>query len=237
MASWKNFASRAARSCSTTTTRSNTSPTATSARSLCRATRKRMYWVGPKYVFPETFLPVGNPAVREALHGHHADLLDAAFWQSHKQRIEVGQMLDVFPYDEAQRFHPPWPRPVFLTFTEGAFLHERIDRHRRARRPHPDGRLPGRLLFPRRARPGRRGHPAAVERAGITADSVGEVRRTADGRPVPRARRPTRAACPTARRGHAQQDVRLGHEGRRCSRTTCCSRARTRSWWPAAWRA
>ena len=27
-----------------------------------------------------------------------------AFWQSHKERIQAGQMLDVFPYDETQRF-------------------------------------------------------------------------------------------------------------------------------------
>ena len=35
---------------------------------------------------------------------HHADLLDAAFWQRHKQRIQAGQMLDVFPYEASQRF-------------------------------------------------------------------------------------------------------------------------------------
>ncbi len=64
------------------------------------------YSVGPKDVFPETFGPflLGNPAVREAFMAHHADLLDAAFWQSHKERIQAGQMLDVFPYDEAHRF-------------------------------------------------------------------------------------------------------------------------------------
>lgn len=64
------------------------------------------YPVGPKDVFPETFGPflLGNDAVREAFMAHHADLLDAAFWQSHKERIEAGQMLDVFPYDEAHRF-------------------------------------------------------------------------------------------------------------------------------------
>jgi isocitrate dehydrogenase kinase/phosphatase len=64
------------------------------------------YPVGPKDVFPETFGPflLGNAAVREAFMAHHADLLDAAFWQSHKERIRAGQVLDVFPYDEAQRF-------------------------------------------------------------------------------------------------------------------------------------
>ncbi|MDM0108213.1 bifunctional isocitrate dehydrogenase kinase/phosphatase [Variovorax sp. J22R24] len=73
------------------------------------------YSVGPKDVFPETFEPflLGNPAVREAFMAHHADLLDAAFWQSHKQRIQAGQMLDVFPYDEAQRFRHDGHAPYF----------------------------------------------------------------------------------------------------------------------------
>jgi isocitrate dehydrogenase kinase/phosphatase len=35
---------------------------------------------------------------------HHADLLDAAFWQAHKERIQAGHMLDVFPYDQDKRF-------------------------------------------------------------------------------------------------------------------------------------
>ncbi len=73
------------------------------------------YPVGPKDVFPETFGPflLGNPAVREAFMAHHADLLDAAFWQSHKERIQAGQMLDVFPYDEAQRFKHVGHEPYF----------------------------------------------------------------------------------------------------------------------------
>ncbi|MEJ8813469.1 bifunctional isocitrate dehydrogenase kinase/phosphatase [Variovorax ureilyticus] len=73
------------------------------------------YAVGPKDVFPETFGPflLGNAAVREAFMAHHADLLDAAFWQSHKERIQAGQMLDVFPYDEAQRFKHVGHEPYF----------------------------------------------------------------------------------------------------------------------------
>ncbi|MDM0032554.1 bifunctional isocitrate dehydrogenase kinase/phosphatase [Variovorax sp. J22P271] len=73
------------------------------------------YSVGPKDVFPETFEPflLGNPAVREAFMAHHADLLDAAFWQSHKQRIQAGQMLDVFPYDESLRFKHGSATPYF----------------------------------------------------------------------------------------------------------------------------
>ena len=64
------------------------------------------YSVGPKDVFPETFGPflLGNPAVRGVFMKHHADLLDAAFWQSHKDRIAAGHVHDVFPYDREKRF-------------------------------------------------------------------------------------------------------------------------------------
>jgi isocitrate dehydrogenase kinase/phosphatase len=70
------------------------------------------YRVGPKDVFPETFAPflLGNPAVREVFMKHHAELLDASFWQSHKERIQAGYVHDVFPYEREKRFskrHPP----------------------------------------------------------------------------------------------------------------------------------
>jgi isocitrate dehydrogenase kinase/phosphatase len=64
------------------------------------------YHVGPKDVFPETFAPflLGNDSVREIFMRHHADLLDASFWQGHKDRILAGHVHDVFPYDESKRF-------------------------------------------------------------------------------------------------------------------------------------
>ncbi|MDB5742371.1 MAG: Isocitrate dehydrogenase kinasephosphatase [Polaromonas sp.] len=64
------------------------------------------YSVGPKDVFPETFGPflLGNDAVREVFMKHHADLLDAAFWQSHQARIQAGHVFDVYPYDQQKRF-------------------------------------------------------------------------------------------------------------------------------------
>ncbi len=64
------------------------------------------YHVGPKDVFPETFAPflLGNDSVREVFMRHHADLLDAAFWHGHKERILAGHVHDVFPYDESKRF-------------------------------------------------------------------------------------------------------------------------------------
>ena len=66
------------------------------------------YSVGPKDVFPETFAPflLGNPAVRGVFMKHHADLLDVAFWQGHKDRIAQGYVHDVFPYDREKRFAP-----------------------------------------------------------------------------------------------------------------------------------
>jgi isocitrate dehydrogenase kinase/phosphatase len=66
------------------------------------------YTVGPKDVFPETFGPflLGNPVVREVFMKHHANLLDAAFWQKNKDRILKGHMFDVFPYEQSKRFNP-----------------------------------------------------------------------------------------------------------------------------------
>ena len=79
------------------------------------------YRVGPKDVFPETFGPflLGNPGVRHVFMKHHADLLEAEFWQSHKERILAGYVHDVFPYDAHKRFQyrralgasPPAPSP------------------------------------------------------------------------------------------------------------------------------
>ena len=67
--------------------------------------------VGPKDVFPETFGPflLGNERVREVFLKHHADLLDASYWQSHKERIAAGYVHDVFPYDTDKRFARPKP--------------------------------------------------------------------------------------------------------------------------------
>jgi isocitrate dehydrogenase kinase/phosphatase len=64
------------------------------------------YSVGAHDVFPETFAPflLGNTAVREVFLRHHADLLDPAFWQGHKERILAGHVHDVFPYERSKRF-------------------------------------------------------------------------------------------------------------------------------------
>ncbi len=64
------------------------------------------YTVNKGDVFPETFAPflLGNPAVREVFMAHHGDLLDAAFWQGHKERNQAGHVHDVFPYEPSKRF-------------------------------------------------------------------------------------------------------------------------------------
>ena len=67
---------------------------------------KVWFEVGPKDVFPETFGPflLGNARVRQTFMKHHADLLDPAYWNLHKQRILAGGMHDVFPYETQRRF-------------------------------------------------------------------------------------------------------------------------------------
>jgi isocitrate dehydrogenase kinase/phosphatase len=72
------------------------------------------YSVAKNDVFPETFGPflLGNPKVREVFMKHHADLLDASFWRGHKERIQAGHMLDVFPYELSRRFQNQ-PTPTF----------------------------------------------------------------------------------------------------------------------------
>ena len=69
------------------------------------------YAVAKHDVFPETFAPflLGHPTVREVFLLHHAELLDVAFWQAHKDRILAGHVHDVFPYEQARRFQVPVP--------------------------------------------------------------------------------------------------------------------------------
>ena len=64
------------------------------------------YTVGKYDVFPETFGPflLGDPRVRKIFTQHHGDLLEAEFWQQHKERIKAGYVHDVFPYDRGRRF-------------------------------------------------------------------------------------------------------------------------------------
>ncbi len=64
------------------------------------------YTVGPNDVFPEEFATflLGDPKVREIFMRHHAELLDASYWQERQHRIREGILEDVFPYPDALRF-------------------------------------------------------------------------------------------------------------------------------------
>ncbi|HEX4884295.1 MAG TPA: bifunctional isocitrate dehydrogenase kinase/phosphatase [Casimicrobiaceae bacterium] len=64
------------------------------------------YPVGPRDVFPEEFATflLTDRAIREAFLRHHADLLDAAWWQSVQHTIANGEMPEVLSYPESARF-------------------------------------------------------------------------------------------------------------------------------------
>jgi isocitrate dehydrogenase kinase/phosphatase len=64
------------------------------------------YSIAKNDVFPEqfgTFL-LGNTRIRKYFMKHHADLLEASYWQGRKLRIMEGQVEDVFPYPQEVRF-------------------------------------------------------------------------------------------------------------------------------------
>lgn len=64
------------------------------------------YAIGANDVFPEEFgrFLLGDPRVRAAFLRHHADLLDAGWWQACRTRVSQGRIEDIFPYDQKRRF-------------------------------------------------------------------------------------------------------------------------------------
>jgi isocitrate dehydrogenase kinase/phosphatase len=64
------------------------------------------YSVGRNDIFPEEFASflLTSPKIRAAFMRHHADLLDAGFWQQAQEDIRRGAIRDFFPYPEALRF-------------------------------------------------------------------------------------------------------------------------------------
>ena len=101
-------ASRAtARWCSTTTTRSSTSPTATSAR--CPTPRNEEEEMSRRGLVPRRpegrvprdlrALPARQPGGARGLHEAPRRPARRRFWQGHKERILAGHVHDVFPYD------------------------------------------------------------------------------------------------------------------------------------------
>jgi len=63
------------------------------------------YPVDANDVFPEEFqyFLLGDPRVRSAFLKHHADLLDAAWWQACRARVAQGRLEDIFPYAPDRR--------------------------------------------------------------------------------------------------------------------------------------
>jgi isocitrate dehydrogenase kinase/phosphatase len=64
------------------------------------------YSVGRNDIFPEefAFFLLTSPKIRDAFMRHHADLLDASFWQRAQEEIRQGTIRDFFPYPEELRF-------------------------------------------------------------------------------------------------------------------------------------
>lgn len=65
------------------------------------------YPVGRNDVFPEEFryFLLGDLRVRAAFLKHHAELLEAQWWQACRERVTHGRIEDIFPYNDARRLH------------------------------------------------------------------------------------------------------------------------------------
>jgi isocitrate dehydrogenase kinase/phosphatase len=69
------------------------------------------YPVGPRDMFPEEFATflLTDPAVREAFLAHHAELLDAEWWQGVQASLSGGALPEVLSYPDRIRFGAPPP--------------------------------------------------------------------------------------------------------------------------------
>jgi isocitrate dehydrogenase kinase/phosphatase len=64
------------------------------------------YSVSPNDIFPEEFGPFlfANIKRRKLFFELHPELFDADYWQGLQQAIRDGQVIDVYPYRNKQRF-------------------------------------------------------------------------------------------------------------------------------------
>ncbi|MEM1218391.1 MAG: isocitrate dehydrogenase kinase/phosphatase-domain containing protein, partial [Bacteroidota bacterium] len=64
------------------------------------------FHVGPNDIFPEEFVRflIGDPSIRALFQEIHGDLYDVQFWRDTQKKLGRGEMLDVYPYNEALRF-------------------------------------------------------------------------------------------------------------------------------------
>ena len=63
------------------------------------------FYVGPHDMFPEEFLPfIGlHGELRELFLQAHGDIFDAEFWKRMQALHRAGEIVDIFPYQEAHR--------------------------------------------------------------------------------------------------------------------------------------
>jgi isocitrate dehydrogenase kinase/phosphatase len=66
------------------------------------------YPVGPKDIFPEEFATflLTDARTRACFMRHHAELLDAQWWQAMQREIRAGEPVEVLSYPERVRFRP-----------------------------------------------------------------------------------------------------------------------------------
>jgi isocitrate dehydrogenase kinase/phosphatase len=78
------------------------------------------YPVGPNDIFPEEFerFLLTDPKVKKIFKELHGDLLDPEYWRTRQEKILAGQMEDVFPYPESQRFEHRYPERSDETLVE-----------------------------------------------------------------------------------------------------------------------
>ncbi len=64
------------------------------------------FHVGPDDIFPEEFprFLIGNPKMREVFYRLHGDLYDVKFWRDMQQKLSEGELVDVYPYRNDERF-------------------------------------------------------------------------------------------------------------------------------------
>jgi isocitrate dehydrogenase kinase/phosphatase len=72
------------------------------------------FYVGPRDVFPEELLPFLGlpPRLREVFREAHGELLTARWWREMVERLRAGELVDVFPYREAQERLVTLPTPT-----------------------------------------------------------------------------------------------------------------------------
>ncbi len=44
--------------------------------------------------------------LRAAFEYRHNDLFDPSFWRGYQERIEAGEIIEIFPYQPDRRLHP-----------------------------------------------------------------------------------------------------------------------------------